>query len=80
MKSKAIKGVLTEVTTFSGGDYYYLGLLPGSYRAYVDPDQLARYGYATVPQYREFSIQPSEDGALVEDLKFDLVPAAQAGN
>ncbi|MEE8576563.1 MAG: carboxypeptidase-like regulatory domain-containing protein, partial [candidate division Zixibacteria bacterium] len=29
------KEIVTEVTTFNDGEFYYLGLLPGKYRAYI---------------------------------------------
>ena len=66
--------VVTEITTFSSGQYYYLGLIPGKYRAYLDPAQLERYGYTSEPASLEFEIQPSSDGASVENINFALLP------
>jgi hypothetical protein len=68
------KDVLTEVTTFNDGGYYYLGLLPGSYRAYLDPDQLARGGYRAEPEAIEFDIKPMAGGQPVENIDFLLIP------
>ena len=65
---------VTTVTTFSNGEYYYLGLLPGKYRAYIDPEQLERYGYATEPGDIQFELEQVEGGAIVSDLDFLLVP------
>ncbi len=68
------KDVLTEITTFNDGAYYYLGLLPGSYRAYLDPDQLARGGYKSQPESIEFDIKPMAGGQPVENVDFLMVP------
>jgi hypothetical protein len=68
------KEVTTLVQTFSNGEYYYLGLLPGMYRAEVDPAQLTKYGYVTEPLYREFEIKPGSSGMSLENISFLLVP------
>jgi hypothetical protein len=65
---------VTTVTTFNNGEFYYLGLLPGKYRAYVDPDQLERYGYKSVPPDITFDMEQVEGGAIVGDVNFTLVP------
>ena len=65
---------LTKVTTYVGGEFYYLGLIPGKYRAYVDPDQLARYNYTATPEFIEFEVDPANDKEFVEGLTFILVP------
>jgi len=72
------KDVLTEITTFNDGAYYYLGLLPGSYRAYLDPDQLARAGYQSQPAAIEFDIKPMAGGQPVENIDFLMVPITPA--
>ena len=69
------KDVVTEVTTFNDGVFFYLGLLPGSYRAYIDPEQLKRYGYVCDPPAIEFDIRPIAGGETVENLDFTLSPA-----
>jgi len=69
---------LIELTTFSSGEYYYLGLVPGSYKAFIDPGQLAQYGYECEPAYIEFEIKPVEGGTFVEDINFLLRPTGQA--
>lgn len=53
---------LTEITTFNDGEYYYLGLTPGSYRAYIDPKQPEQYGYQSEPGGIDFIIEPTEGG------------------
>lgn len=65
---------VTELTTFSGGDYYYLGFIPGSYRAYVDPEQLQMLGYESQPGSIEFEVEPIEGGTTVENIDFLLRP------
>ena len=64
---------LTEITTFNDGDYYYLGLTPGSYRAYIDPKQLEQYGYKSEPGGIDFIIEPTEGGTSIEDISFKIV-------
>ena len=70
------KDVLTEISTFSDGVFFYLGLLPGSYRAYIDPEQLQRYGYVCDPPSIEFDIRRIAGGEIIENLDFILSPAA----
>jgi hypothetical protein len=69
------RDILTEVSTFTDGEYYYLGLLPGSYRAYLDPAQLKRLGYRCEPESVEFEIRPKEGGEVISDIHFVLTPA-----
>jgi len=66
------KETIVELTTFNNGDYYYLGLLPGSYRAYIDPGQLAKYGYVSQPEQLMFEVAPGEGGAVIEGIDFLL--------
>ena len=67
------KESVTEITTFSNGDYFYLGLIPGRYRAYIDPDQLTRLGYRSEPEYIEFDMEAVEGGATVSNVDFVLI-------
>ncbi len=68
------KESLIELTTFNSGEYYYLGLVPGSYKAYIDPEQLKQFGYVSEPAYIEFEIKPVEGGTFVENINFLVVP------
>ncbi|UCG63180.1 MAG: hypothetical protein JSV52_07840 [Candidatus Zixiibacteriota bacterium] len=68
------KESLIELTTFNNGEYYYLGLVPGSYKASIDPEQLKQFGYESRPAYIEFEIKPVEGGTFIEDINFLLVP------
>lgn len=71
------RGLKTEITTFNSGEFYYLGLVPGKYRAEIDPDQLIRYGYASEPIFRDFEVLATEGGAVVGDVNFLLIPARE---
>jgi len=71
------KESVTEITTFSNGQFYYLGLIPGLYRVYIDPDQLKKYGYISEPSGIEFDIKPVEGGTSIENINFVLLPAEQ---
>ncbi len=66
--------VITEIITFNSGEFYYLGLLPGKYRAYLDPAQLAQYGYVAAPESIEFEVKATENGDSVKDVNFVLTP------
>lgn len=68
------KESVTEITSFSNGEYFYLGLIPGSYRAYIDREQLAKLGYSSQPEAIEFEVKPLEEGTSIEDIDFLLVP------
>lgn len=69
--------IVTDISTFSSGQYYYLGLLPGKYRAYVDAAQMAQSGYDCEPTFREFEVKPSSEGSSVEGISFVLIPASK---
>lgn len=68
------KESVTEITTFSNGEFYYLGLVPGLYRAYIDLEQLERYGYVSRPNEIEFLVEPVEGGTSIENINFAIVP------
>ncbi len=68
------KDIVTDIVTFSNGQFYYLGLIPGNYRAYLDSEQLERFGYASEPKSIEFEVKPSTTGSSIENINFVLVP------
>jgi hypothetical protein len=68
------KDIVIDIVSFSSGQFYYLGLIPGKYRAYLDPEQLDRYGYRAEPASLEFEVLPSEAGSSVENVSFVLLP------
>jgi hypothetical protein len=67
-------GSSTEITTFNNGDYYYLGLIPGRYRAQINSEQLRTYGYESQPSVIDFEVEAVEGGSVVEDIDFLLLP------
>jgi len=64
---------VTQLTTFNSGEFYYLGLIPGRYEAYIDPSQLAELGYECQPATLKFEIDPSNGKEIVENLDFQLI-------
>ncbi|PWB76180.1 hypothetical protein C3F09_01130 [candidate division GN15 bacterium] len=68
------RDIVTELTTFNNGEFYYLGLVPGNYRAYIDPEQLAQFGYTTLPESIQFEVKPSITGTTVDKIEFSLIP------
>jgi hypothetical protein len=69
---------VTEITTFSNGEFYYLGLVPGQYRAYVKPEQLSTYSLVSDPATIEFEMKAVETGGSVGDINFTLAPQTPA--
>lgn len=68
-------GSRTEVTTFNNGEFYYLGLIPGRYRARILPEQLQSYGYVSDPPVIDFEVEAVEGGMVIEDVNFLMLPA-----
>jgi len=69
---------VTELTTFNSGEFYYLGLIPGQYEAYIDPGQLADLGYESTPAVLKFEIDPARGKEIIENLNFLLAPTASS--
>lgn len=67
-------GSRTEITTFNNGEFYYLGLIPGTYRARILPAQLDAYGYVSEPETVDFEVVAVEGGSVVENVNFLLIP------
>jgi len=67
-------GSETKVISFNNGEYFYLGLVPGLYRIYLDREQLEKYGYACEPAFKTFQISTVEGGDIIGDMNFLLVP------
>lgn len=62
------------ITTFNNGEYFYLGVVPGMYKAFPDPEQLAQYGYTSDPPHVTFQVKTVEGGDIVENLNFLIIP------
>ncbi|MCF6268386.1 MAG: hypothetical protein L3J41_01605 [Melioribacteraceae bacterium] len=60
------------VVTFSDGSYYYFGLRPGNYIAYVDEKQLKIIGIKKRVEPIEFTISPIENGDIIMNVDFIL--------
>ena len=74
-----VTGKEIEMTTFNSGDFFYLGLVPGMYRAYIDPEQLENYGYVSKPAYSRFQIKTVEGGDYVGNVNF-VIDATDTSN
>ena len=64
-------GELKKAITFSDGSFYVMGLLPGKYRAFVDPEVVDRYKAKSEPQRIFFEIKGSKT-QTVKELNFVL--------
>jgi len=62
------------ITTFNNGEYFYLGVVPGLYKAFPDPEQLGQYGYVSDPPYTKFQVKTIEGGDIIENLNFTIKP------
>ncbi len=67
-------GKITEIITFNNGEFYHLGLVPGMYRAYIDRDQLKKYGYIAEPAVRSFQVKTVEGGDYIDNINFTIIP------
>lgn len=65
-------GEAREIPVFNDGSFYYMGLRPGEYEAYVDSAQLSILGVYADPAVLKFRIKPTENGDFVEGLRIDL--------
>lgn len=63
-------GESREVTTFSDGDFYLMGVRPGEYELTVDPGDQERLGLSGEPV--RFSLPAVADGATVDGLELRL--------
>ncbi len=64
-----IDGKTETVSTYSDGVYYFFGLRPGKYVAYLDEDHLRILGVKNIKPI-EFTIEPKENGDIVMDANF----------
>nr|MBN2276117.1 hypothetical protein [candidate division Zixibacteria bacterium] len=69
-----VTGKEDNITTFNDGEYFHLGLVPGMYKAFIDPDQLTKYGYVSDPPSLSFQIKTIEGGDSVDNLNFIIRP------
>jgi hypothetical protein len=64
-----------DFLTYESGEFFHVGLLPGKYAIAPDAAQLAKLKLEAEPKYREFYLRSIEEGDMVENLNFDIVPA-----
>ncbi len=69
-----LTGKEVNITSFNNGEYFYLGMVPGMYRAFPDQEQLAEYGYVSDPPYITFQVKTVEGGDVVRDINFRIIP------
>ncbi len=61
-----------SVVIFSDGTFYYMGMPPGKYIAYVDSSQLSMLGIVADPAVLTFEVRPTKSGDYVEGLQILL--------
>jgi hypothetical protein len=64
-----------DFLTYESGEFFHVGLLPGKYAIAPDAAQLAKLKLEAEPKYREFYLRSIEEGDMIENLNFDIVPA-----
>lgn len=67
------KDYTTNVLAFSDGSFFYDGLLPGKYKAYVDSTQLRILNVNSKPPFIDFEIEASDSGNFISNLNFELI-------
>ncbi len=77
IKSDSV-GIRKTVNVFNDGSFYYMGLPPGDYEAYVDSSQLASLGVYSDPKILHFTVKPTKNGDFVEGLKIILKTRGEA--
>ena len=63
---------IETINTFSDGTYYYFGLRPGNYIAYVDEEQLKILGIKKSVAPAEFTVKAIENGDIIMNVDFVL--------
>ncbi len=67
---------LTEdLLSYSNGEFYYMGITPGTYRIMIDPDQLRILHATCNPPYIDFVVKSKEDGDVINGLNFTFDPS-----
>jgi hypothetical protein len=56
------------ISVFNDGSFYYMGLPPGKYEAYVDSSQLSMLGVYADPAVLTFEVKATKNGDFVEGL------------
>ncbi len=69
-KSVLVKRIMSE----PDGYFSYLGLRPGNYIARIDVEQLANLNMESSPANFAFMVEVSENGDVIDDVEFVLIP------
>ncbi len=70
-----VTGKETKITTFNNGEFYHMGLVPGKYKAYLDREQLNKFGYKSQPSEIPFEVKAVSGGDYVRSVDFLIIPA-----
>ncbi|SFW76547.1 hypothetical protein SAMN05661012_04373 [Chitinophaga sancti] len=69
---RADESLVATTMTETDGFFSYIGLAPGTYTVRIDPGQLRTLGVESTPRALTITIRVSNDGEVVENLKFIL--------
>ena len=61
-----------QIPVFSDGSFYFMGVPPGEYTAWVDSTQLAILDLEYPEKVKDFKVEKTTEGTFVEGLDFDL--------
>jgi hypothetical protein len=67
-------GRTDSTITSPSGDFDILALTPGTYESFIDPVYLTRAGLRSEPAAREFIIRAKDEGDVVENINFQVLP------
>lgn len=62
------------IAVFNDGSFYYMGLPPDKYVAYIDSSQLSILNMVSQPEFLSFAIRPTKEGDYVSGLRIRLIP------
>ncbi|HEX6982302.1 MAG TPA: SPOR domain-containing protein [Balneolaceae bacterium] len=58
------------IKTYTGGNFYYVGLMPGKYEAVLNAEQLAKRSFVAVKDSIQFTVEPAKRGDIVDGISF----------
>ncbi len=64
--------LVKTVPVFNDGSFYYMGLPPGKYEAYVDSSQLSELDLHSDPVALRFEVKRTDKGDFIDGLKITL--------
>lgn len=73
VKIEEIDGPFKEtVRTYSSGQFYYVGLMPGAYTVSLDPEELSGRKLISIQENVSFTIEPTPNGDIVDQLSLTV--------